>query len=169
MTVIDASPLINLGSIGLLHCLEALQQPLRVPASVRGEVLAAGPNGRGVSDFLAAGHLFEPNEDPTVVAEILGALGAGERAAIGLAHQLGEVVVIDELRGRRKAIDLGVPVVGTLGVLLLANEQQLIEHIRPPLLQLVDENPWLSRRLVNQVLARADEPPLPERRRASDE
>src|SRR4029453_1459883 len=45
--------------------------------------------------------------------------------------------LMDELAGRRTATSLGVRVMGTLGVLLLAKAQQLIPAVSPLLDQLV--------------------------------
>ena len=46
------------------------------------------------------------------------AVDPGEREAIALALATGATVVLDDRRGRRRARSLGVPLTGTLGVLL---------------------------------------------------
>lgn len=61
-------------------------------------------------------------------------LGAGESEVLGLALELGaDRVIIDELAGRRVAQRLGVPLIGTLGVLLAAKRRNLIPAIREPI------------------------------------
>ena len=56
--------------------------------------------------------------DVRTVASESPALDTGEREAIALALGMGARVVLDDLRGRRRARNLAVPVTGTPGVLL---------------------------------------------------
>ena len=45
------------------------------------------------------------------------------------------MVIIDERKGRRYARRLGLPLTGTLGVLLLAKERGLITSFAAPILE----------------------------------
>ena len=56
--------------------------------------------------------------DVRLVAAGPPAVDLGEREAIALALAAGATVVLDDRRGRRRARSLGVPITGTLGVLL---------------------------------------------------
>jgi len=63
--------------------------------------------------------------NPQHVAVYIG-LDQGEAEVLALAEaHPPRLVVIDELRGRRYAQRLGLPLTGTLGILLLAKERGL--------------------------------------------
>jgi predicted nucleic acid-binding protein len=80
-------------------------------------------------------------------------LDEGELAALSLALQRGAAVLIDELRGRTVAAQLGLTVVGTLGLLLMARERGLVGSLRPMVELLQRGGYFLSTRLIDQVLA----------------
>jgi predicted nucleic acid-binding protein len=63
----------------------------------------------------------------------------GEAEAIELAKELhADRPLIDERKGRRLAMQEGVPVIGLLGVVLLAKRQQMIPSARS-LLERLDQ------------------------------
>jgi predicted nucleic acid-binding protein len=66
---------------------------------------------------------------------------------------------MDELKGRRLARRLGIPLTGTLGVLLLAKEKGLLPALAPVLDQLQECGLYLSPPLVAEALALAGESP----------
>jgi predicted nucleic acid-binding protein len=63
-------------------------------------------------------------------------LGAGEREAIALAHELGALLLIDERKGKETAAEIGIRTAGTLAVLEeaatlgLVDFEQMIERLR---------------------------------------
>jgi predicted nucleic acid-binding protein len=64
---------------------------------------------------------------------------------------------MDERRGRRYARRLGLPLTGTVGVLLLAKEDGLITAVAPLLQQLLDQGLYFSPELISQTLTLAQE------------
>ena len=54
------------------------------------------------------------------------ALGAGERSCIAVAVNRAGLFVTDDRKARQVALDLGVKVTGTLGILVVAVERQII-------------------------------------------
>lgn len=71
---------------------------------------------------------------PLAPAVARAGLGAGECEAISLALELdADRVIIDELAGRSLAQRLGLPLIGTLGILLAAKRRALIPAIREPI------------------------------------
>ncbi|MGA9771214.1 MAG: DUF3368 domain-containing protein [Blastocatellia bacterium] len=55
-------------------------------------------------------------------------LGAGERAAILLAKELGaDLILMDDRKGRQAALDRGLVVLGTLAVLVTAAKREMID------------------------------------------
>jgi len=107
----------------------------------------------------AAAIVVLPVANRDLVKELSTALHIGEAAAIALALQVADsVLVIDEMDGRRAATRLGLKIVGTVGILLRAKEHQLIERVEP-YLQLLRTKAhfWLSDDLYNHALVLAKE------------
>jgi len=118
--IVNATPLIALAAIGRLHLLPALFDEVIVPQAVYREVVIAGA-GKPDADAWAAARwlrVMSPDQDTALDALLLG-LDAGEMAVLLLARQIRpDWVLIDERQARRVAFALGLPVKGTLGVLL---------------------------------------------------
>ena len=87
----------------------------------------------------------------------LHGVDAGEGAALMLALERRCPALVDERRGRRVATELGIPLVGTLGVLLHARLSGQIEQLAPLLAALDQFGYRLSPRLTQAVLQRAGE------------
>jgi predicted nucleic acid-binding protein len=78
--------------------------------------------------------------------------GEAEAIACALENQ-ATLLLIDERRGGRAAQQLGIPIMGLIGVLLMARKQQLIPHIRPHLDALRNvAGFWISTALYDRVL-----------------
>jgi predicted nucleic acid-binding protein len=56
---------------------------------------------------------------------------AGEAEAIALASELGLRLIVDDLRARRVASNMGIPIIGTVGVLILAKQSGHLEAVAP--------------------------------------
>jgi predicted nucleic acid-binding protein len=85
-------------------------------------------------------------------------LGPGEREAIALAVELGaDEIILDDLSARRMATSLGIPVIGTLGLLLRAKKRGLIREVRPLVEALQSQGFRISERVLSGILAAAGE------------
>ncbi len=61
-------------------------------------------------------------------------LGAGESEAIRLALEMkARLLILDDRPTRRLAQALGLPIIGTMGILLAAKQRNFITAIRPNL------------------------------------
>lgn len=150
---VDASPLIFLAHAGLLHLLQLAAQEVVVPEPVAAEILR-----RGDADATAHGLRERPwlrvVASPPVPASIeRWDLGRGESAVLAWCLAHGAEAIIDDLSGRRCADTHGVPVRGTLGLVLLAKQQGRIEAARPVLEGMRRTGMYLSDRVLNQSLA----------------
>jgi uncharacterized protein len=86
------------------------------------------------------------------------ALDAGEAAVLQLAQeQQVPWVCIDERRGRQMALAVGLKVVGSLGLLLRAKREGLVEAVRPYVERLQSYGVWYRPELLERVLDAAGE------------
>ncbi|KAM3110858.1 DUF3368 domain-containing protein [Phormidesmis sp. 146-20] len=86
-------------------------------------------------------------------------LDPGESYAIVLAlEQQADELLMDERRGRQEAAKLGIPIIGILGVLLIAKQRQLIPQVQPILDALIQQASFrVSSALYTQILLQAKE------------
>ena len=62
-------------------------------------------------------------------------------------------LLIDERLGRQEAVRLGLPIIGILGVLLVAKQRSLISHVQPVMDALVNEAGFrISSQLYQRIL-----------------
>lgn len=153
----DAGPLIYLSWIDHLHILGQLFEEVIVPTAVRDEVLASPVGTLGLDNIKRAldqGWLRvqAPSGALRSVAESLDSLDAGELAAIALAEELAaDLLLTDDRRARVEARTRGLPVAGTIGVLIAARSDGLIGAALPPVLELRRLGQWMSNSLVEAV------------------
>jgi predicted nucleic acid-binding protein len=124
--VVNASPLIILGKIGQLDLLTRLSQKIVVPAAVVSEIIA-GPEGDAARLAVQA-EMFLKVNTPNILPELAAwDLGAGETSvlAYALAHP-GWTVILDDGAARKCAKTFGIPMKGTLAVVILAKKHGLI-------------------------------------------
>jgi len=85
-------------------------------------------------------------------------LDEGETEVLILAKELGaDLVILDEIIGRRYAKMLQINLTGTLGILLKAKEKRIIKTIKPLLIELIKKGTWLNKKLMDKVLEIAEE------------
>lgn len=85
-------------------------------------------------------------------------LDIGEASAIALAIEQGDcLLIIDELKGRKIAKQLGLAITGTLGVIVEAKKSGHIALVRPLLDKIRQTNFRLSEQLENIVLKQVGE------------
>jgi predicted nucleic acid-binding protein len=87
-----------------------------------------------------------------------GGWGRGESAALALAYGYPErEAIIDDLAGRKCAAFHGIPVRGTLGLVLAAKRRGFIPKARPVMEILLREGLYLSSEVLNRALKRVGE------------
>jgi len=55
----------------------------------------------------------------------------GEAEAIALAYEKGMRLIVDDLKGRRAAQQLGLAVTGTVGLIVKARQEGVVAAVRP--------------------------------------
>ncbi len=126
IVVSDTSPINYLVLIGRQDLLPELFGSVLIPEAVHRELQAAG-TPEPVRQFVsAAPEWLEVRPAPDVPVTIAH-LDSGEREAIALALAVGtEFVLLDERKGRQAAKEHGLQAYGTLGVIGLAVERELV-------------------------------------------
>lgn len=159
IVVSDTSPVRALAHLGNVGWLEVCFREVLIPPAVVDELLHPAPKYAPVDvhDFP-----FLQIRAPTqslILAELKRELDEGEAQALALAKELfADQVLIDEADGRRAAQRLGIPVIGTIGILLQAKRRLLCPAIAPLLDRLVGElDFFISASLRAKALKMADE------------
>lgn len=132
VVVSDTSPIRALAHLELLHVLAALFGDVHVPPAVADELLHPPSRFESV-DVAALPHLIvrQPS-DRQRVRQLQVELDLGEAEALALAEEIdADAVLIDEAAGRDVAARMGLPVLGTLGILLRAKQRGMCQRLRP--------------------------------------
>ena len=159
VVVSDTSPIRALAHLGLLDVLGTLYRIVFVPLAVESELKNPKSSCKPVDldkyDFFE----FRKAGKDTDLEGVLSELDPGETEAILLAKELGiRGLLMDELAGRDKAVDLGLRVLGTIGVLLRAKEIGRINAVSPLLDELQKKlNFFISKKLRATALRLAGE------------
>jgi predicted nucleic acid-binding protein len=128
LIVADTSPLVYLVLIDHVDILPQLFETILVPDAVHAEL--RNPLAPALIQNWAAAlpSWVEVKQVPNVPDDAaLRPLGAGERAAIALALSIhADLVLIDERKGTQVAMNKGLDVTGTLGILQRAARRGLL-------------------------------------------
>ena len=156
--VINTGPILAIvAALGSLEILQMYRQ-VWVPWEVCQEVLAGGPSGFAVTEFQAAKWLRTEASPLDIAPFLANSLDPGEAAVIQLALVKNiRTVCIDEAAGRRVARLSGLMVTGAVGVLLRARREGYLFSMRDAIQRMRQRGVWLSERVVDFALAKADE------------
>jgi predicted nucleic acid-binding protein len=156
--VVNASPLIFLAAADSLDFLRGAADTVLVPSPVLAEVAARGKEAADVQMVRQAAWLIEVPPAPVPPTLAAWDLGVGETAVLAAAlGRPGALVVMDDAAGRRCARAFGLPLRGTLGLVLRAKMEGRIEAARPVLEALRARGMYLSDRVLNAALAEVGE------------
>ena len=159
LIVADTGPLLILAKLDHLHLLAQRYQQIKIPETVLQETttLAYREDSQRIVQF-AAQHIEVRRDTIHTDTDYLDfGLDAGETQAILLAGQLGCPVLLDEKRGRAVARRSEVAVLGTVGLLLAAKQDGLIEVISPLLDQMLAHEYRLAITLIDRAKILAGE------------
>jgi predicted nucleic acid-binding protein len=153
----NTTPLINLVGVRHLDLLPALYGTITIANAVHNEYVAG--KSPADPDLGALTWLHIAPDVPRHVS-LPPQLGAGEAATLSLALAVNaRAVLLDEAYGRRIAQALGLPVVGTLGVLLAAKQAGHLPAVGPVIDDMIRQGRRISQRLRAQLLRAAGESP----------
>ncbi len=148
IVISDASVLIALRDLGQLGLLEKIYSRITVTPEVAREY------GGELPDFFEIQVVFDTRKQ----WELENTLDAGEASAIALALETeNRLLIIDENQGRKEAMRLNIPIIGTLGVLKDAKQMGLIPNIRTYIDGLLETGFYLSEKIIRDALEQSGE------------
>lgn len=143
VVIADASCLIVLHNIRELSLLQKLFGEVSITEEVRAEFGLDLPEWTKVKKVT--------NKIQQKAINLI--LDAGEASSIALALETeNSLLIIDERKGRRIAMEFGVSIVGTLGIILRAKEKGLIDSVENLLLKLEKVDFRISDELKAKIL-----------------
>ncbi|MCL2571787.1 MAG: DUF3368 domain-containing protein [Defluviitaleaceae bacterium] len=157
--IVNSTPLISLAIIHQLDLLQRIFGDVVLPRAVFNEVIKEGKGKAGYSQ-LSNIDWFRVIDVANIELKrsIKVQLDEGEAEVITVAKdQKISLVCIDEFAGRQYASLLGLDVIGTLGILLIAKRRGYIPVIKPLCDKLISNERFISRALYDDVLYKAGE------------
>jgi len=145
----NTTPILSLLKIGKLNLLEKLYGKIIVPVAVYIEI-EKGKNkpyyhDLKLIDWIEILKIKNPDSKDYFID-----LDEGEAEVLILSKELNaDLVIMDEIMGRRYAKQLGFNLTGTIGILLKAKEKEFIKSIKESLTELVEKGTWLNPKLIS--------------------
>ncbi len=141
--IADTSCLISLYNANILDILKNLF----------GEILITDITKEEFGQPLPNWIKIENPKDKIQLENLFKELDKGEASAIALALENENYkIIIDELKGRKMANDLGIQTTGTLAILILAKEKDLITNFKTTVDILITNGFRLSDKLYREVI-----------------
>lgn len=157
--IVNTTPLIALSHVGQLSVLKELYGEIIIPEAVYRElsVKAESICKRTVDmslDWIRVGKI----QNQMAKSMYKTQLHDGEVEVMILSKEIGaDVVIIDDANAKKHAKYLGLPVTGTLGVLIKAKQEGYIEALKPILYQMIEHGIYISNSLVELCLKQVAE------------
>lgn len=135
--IADTSPIQYLHQTGLLDLLPTLYSQVLVPQAVVDELRQGLLQGVELPDIERLPWLIVRQVPSDLLVPSLPNLGIGELEALSLARSLPDsTVILDDAFARQYARELDLRMTGTLGILLKAKHDGILDAIAPILDQL---------------------------------
>ena len=151
--VLNASPIILLGKADLLKTLSPLSKTWMVPEGVVREVAVKSPVDSYLSDLSRSSEVRRKKVSKVHSSLAAWNLGPGESEVLTLAmRKSGVGVVLDDLQARKCAILFDIPLIGSLGLIVLAKRDGLIPHAKPAFDRLIDVGLYIDPGVLNRIL-----------------
>lgn len=147
----NSSPLIFLSAVGLLDLLKKEFEEILIPEAVYKEVTSN--NLKGSNEVKNAGWIRVQKLANKRSLSFYPILDEGEERAIILAiEQKADLLLIDDLAGRRAAQIHGINIMGTLGFLKVMHKKGKIKNLKSVLDALQKQGFWMGGELFRRML-----------------
>lgn len=157
--VSDTTPISELAKVEYLDLLPQLFGKVVIPQGVFNELqIGQHPAAFIVQNLVWLEVVTIDNQELVEELQKSFNLHLGESEAIALAEEIGaSQLLIDEKAARKVALARNLPIIGTMGILLLAKRQGLLESVKDVLNEMQVKGTRISLRLYGQVLTLAGE------------
>jgi len=153
----NTTPILSLLKIGKLNLLKNLYINIIVPVAVYNEI-EKGKHKPYYQDLKRIDWIEILNINNPDSKDYFIDLDEGEAEVLILSKELNaDLVIMDEIMGRRYAKQLGFNLTGTIGILLKAKEKGFIKSLKESLTELVEKGTWLNPKLISKAIKLAKE------------
>ena len=157
--VVNTTPLIALSHVDQLDVLRRLYGEIIIPEAVYGELSIKTESicKKAVDNSLEWIRIKSINNE-MAKAMYKTQLHDGEVEVMILSKEIAaDVVIIDDANAKKHAKYLGLPVTGTLGVLIKAKREGYINELKPIFTQMVENGIYISQSLMESCLQQVGE------------
>lgn len=158
--VSNSSPIMNLAAIGRLGLIKLKFVNVIIPDAVWREVVIDGKGKRGAEDVEKSDWIkIQSVMDKALVKALEKDLDSGESEAITLAvEDNADVLLLDDKSARLIAANLGLNIVGIVGILIWAKKEGIIKQLSKELENLREKaNFRMSEDLIKRALQEVGE------------
>ena len=159
MIISNATPLIAFARIGKLALLKKVVGSLVIPTGVADEIVAYEQEKQGSialekETWIQTKHVQSEQQ----IKLLMPTLDRGEAEVIALSlESQAQLVLMDELTGRKVAESLNIKVTGSIGVLIRAKQLGEITAVEPYVQQMKQAGIYFSNRFIQAVLSQVGE------------
>lgn len=159
IVVSDTTALSGLIRIGELSLLNHLFNEVIIPPKVYAELLELKRFGIDISTLNQNWLKVQQPTQSLLLSQLLQQLDEGEAQAIALAVEIrANLLIVDEMEGRKIALQLHLPITGIGGIFIRAKRAGLIQAVKPLLERLMTQaNYYLSEAVYQKILTEAGE------------
>ena len=154
VVIVNSTPIIALLDIGQIDILKALYDEIIIPEAVRDEVTAKDEHALDNYTWIKVHAIKNIAAKDTFISS----LHDGEVEVMILAKEINsDLVILDDSLARRHAKHQGLTITGTVGVILRAKHNGIIDSVKPLLDGLVNSDFYISESVIDEVLKLAGE------------
>lgn len=160
IVVSNSSPIMNLVAIGRLNLIKHKFGKVVIPDAVWRELVIDGKGKKGVEDIEKSDWIkVQPVRDKALVKVLAKDIDSGESEAIALAvENNADVLLLDDKSARLIAANLGLKLIGVVGILIWAKKEGIIKQFSKELDKLREEaNFRMSEDLIKRALQEVEE------------
>lgn len=141
--ICDASPLILFSKIGELDILQKIYGHLVTTPEIASEY------GEPLPQWISIREVADKKYQKFLQTQI----DSGEASAIALATEIEDVLLLlDDLKARKLAVELEFKVTGSLGVIHRAKQVGIIDKIKPLVLKILETDFRISEAVIKELL-----------------
>ena len=158
--IVNSTPLLVLGKIGKLEILHKMYHEIIIPKAVFEEVTEKNDiAGKAVQSACQDWIKVQSIKNIDEYALYRAKLHAGEVEVMILAQQnpKADLVILDDMSARKTAEFLGLPLSGTIGVLIKAKQKDIIPEVMPIIEELEKNGFFISARVKAMVAKKVGE------------